>query len=289
MVIPEIELREVTVKVMRPNLMIRSVDPALQQAEVTLDGICGYVATSILPVLVVDRLVARELSADRSIRVVLVGHQARFGFDVVAKNLGEVFRRDSIRTKGANAAAALDESDNRSLRAVLRPRPPDLAPLPSTDVALVRFHDAGQFALQRRLSHRIADPVAHEPCALVRDPEHAMNLVCAHALFGSVHEVDRGEPLRQGDVAILENRPDGHAELLPARFALQQSLSAAFSGAWPSREAIDVRRATMGARRAFWPAQPFKVLAGRIVSVEPLQDGNEVQRVNRFLLHPGNV
>ena len=56
----------------------------------------------------------------------------------------------------------------------------------------------------------------HEPRGAIANPEHTVKLVSAHALLAGTHQVDRHEPLVKRDMAVLEDRTDGYAELLTA-------------------------------------------------------------------------
>src|SRR5258708_35164220 len=65
----------------------------------------------------------------------------------------------------------------------------------------------------------------HEPGALVRDSEHTVKLVGAHALLAGAEKVEGQKPLVQRDMAILHDRADRHRELLTASGALPKSLA----------------------------------------------------------------
>src|SRR5512135_2136935 len=105
--------------------------------------------------------------------------------------------------------------------------------------------------------------MGHEPSALERDSQHPMKLVGAHALLTGAHEMNRGEPLVQWDVAVGEDRAHRHSELLTASSALVDALPrlASFLG-------LDLvgfaDHAAMRANRAVWPALGFQHFAGFI-------------------------
>src|SRR5579862_3502219 len=65
----------------------------------------------------------------------------------------------------------------------------------------------------------------HEPSALEGHTKHPMKLVRAHALLAGTHQVDRGQPLDKGNVAVGEDRTHGNGELLTARGALVDTLA----------------------------------------------------------------
>lgn len=89
----------------------------------------------------------------------------------------------------------------------------------------VLFYDTMQLRRQRLLAHSVANPVRHEPCAPVRDLEHSVKLVGAHAFLAGTEQVISQQPLAQGDMGILEDRSHGYGELLTASAALPHALA----------------------------------------------------------------
>jgi hypothetical protein len=62
--------------------------------------------------------------------------------------------------------------------------------------------------------------MAHEPCGLVANIEHAVHLVRTNALFGRDEQEERRKPLSERDFRALKNGSDRHSELLTAIGAL---------------------------------------------------------------------
>ena len=100
----------------------------------------------------------------------------------------------------------------------------------------------------------------HEPSALVRDPEHPMKLVRAHSLLAGTQVMKRHQPFVQGNVAVLEQGSNGHAELLVARPTVEQAAPRVGLGALLDLQARRFAQdAAMRTNGAFWPTSGFEV------------------------------
>lgn len=67
---------------------------------------------------------------------------------------------------------------------------------------------------------RFADTVAHEPSAFQRNAQRPRKLVRTDALLAAANHMDRIEPIAHLDMAVFEDGPDFHGELLAAGIAL---------------------------------------------------------------------
>jgi hypothetical protein len=104
--------------------------------------------------------------------------------------------------------------------------------------------------------------VRQEPCRLIGYAKLALDLVRADPLLRRAHQVDREQPVAEGDRRILENRPDANRELLAAMAALLQPVPNSAALILDAFENVDpIRRAAVGADRAIRPAQPLDQLA----------------------------
>ena len=83
-----------------------------------------------------------------------------------------------------------------------------------------------------------------------------MKLVGADALLADAHEVERHQPLVEGDMATLHQRAGRDREILAA-FLLSATIPARLLGLVGMIDSAAVR-----ADRAFWPALPLKPFAG---------------------------
>ena len=90
-----------------------------------------------------------------------------------------------------------------------------------------------------------------------------MKLVGAHAFFARTKQVERHEPLVQGNVAVLEYGPDGHAELLTAGPTVKQAGSRVAPWHLPRRfrRVASSSDAAVRANGAVRPTLGFKVFS----------------------------
>ena len=75
----------------------------------------------------------------------------------------------------------------------------------AADEGFVRFAFAGQQLLERSRMQSESNPVNHEPCRLLSDPESAVNLIRTDAAFAVHNEPNSGQPLIKNDGGILKN------------------------------------------------------------------------------------
>src|SRR6266849_1056362 len=124
-------------------------------------------------------------------------------------------------------------------------------------IGFIGFDDPAQLFPQWTLTHAVADAVSHEPRALVRDFQRAMELMGTHPFFRGRIEMECPKPLIEWNVAVLKDRSDCHAELLAARSALDD-LTPTFAG----RQTVNLaEHSAMRAYRTIRPAQHFQILA----------------------------
>src|SRR5580698_9420975 len=106
--------------------------------------------------------------------------------------------------------------------------------------------------------------MSHEPCAPVRDLEHSVKLVGAHALFAGAKQVIGQQPFAQGDMAVCEDRSDRDSERLPASLALPEAGASALA----LQLVGFANHSTMGADRAIRPADSLKELPRFVLIAE---------------------
>lgn len=68
-------------------------------------------------------------------------------------------------------------------------------------------------SISKALAHGFADTVAKEPSGFERDFQNAVKLGGRNALLAAADQVDCLQPLVQGQVAFLKDRPDANREL----------------------------------------------------------------------------
>jgi len=85
----------------------------------------------------------------------------------------------------------------------------------ATDVGFVALNVAAE-SRRLRLGHRLSDAVTEVPRRLECHTERAFHLVRADAFLGFAHEQDGHEPLRHGQVRVVEHGPGRDGEAIPA-------------------------------------------------------------------------
>ena len=71
--------------------------------------------------------------------------------------------------------------------------------------------------------HCFANAMRHEPSRLIGDTKRTVELMGADALFASVDERERHQPLIERDFAVFKDGSDRNGELLTASVALVQA------------------------------------------------------------------
>src|ERR1700730_14598918 len=111
----------------------------------------------------------------------------------------------------------------------------------------------------------------HEPCALVGNAEHPMELVRTHSLLTRAEKMNRLEPRRKRDMGILEDRAHANGELLSAGATLPYASANGMLRFGLSLQAIRFsNHAAVRANSPFRPAQLFDKLASGIFVAEVL-------------------
>ena len=154
----------------------------------------------------------------------------------------------------------------------------------AADESFVNFDDAAK--LLNVLHEGRSDLVAHEPSGFVGAETHeAHDLQSAHAFLAGEHKVSDAEPIAEGFIRILEDRPGDMGEpiaglrsavvTLPMpRIVLQ------FGDFGPATRAAD----------AFWPAATDQISAACVIIREhafELGGGKLLDRLGLFAGHDG--
>ena len=168
-------------------------------------------------------------------------------------------------------ALAVDKRQYRILVAVTAAS--DRAVL-TADKSFIRFNGAAHAAHWRKIAspHCLTNAMTQKPCAFESDPQSAMQLVYANALFAGANEMDRSQLVAQLNMAILENAPDLHGERLAASVAFVEANPIAF--AFKRRGTLE--HATMRANAAIRPNARLDigVSGGFIVEVSGGENGH---------------
>lgn len=160
-------------------VLIDALHAALEDREITFDGVGGDIAAHPLVFAVIDALVASEVTGLVHVFVPagLVGHHVGVVLDVGADDRDQSADGRAVHVEAAGRSAALDKGqyDVAAVRAATGLRTVLLA----ADDGLVDF-DHGAVTAHRRQSnglHRQPDTVRHKPSGLEGHAEGARELV----------------------------------------------------------------------------------------------------------------
>ena len=224
MIVAKIELSEIAVQVMLGTVLIGALHAPLEDAVIVFDrlGVDLRIGEGdVLLVAVVHGVVAAFVEAHGQLVVArLVGEDFGLTGYVSADNRADGGRLQVIDD---NAASLLRVAvhERQHLHLVTEVAFFHCARFGANE-SLVNLDTAaaGTERIQSALAHSFADTVRQEPCRLVLDLKDAVQLVGADTLFAGAHEVDGLQPLRQRQVAFLEDRTNADRELLAAVGAL---------------------------------------------------------------------
>src|SRR4051794_32963065 len=102
----------------------------------------------------------------------------------------------------ANLAATLDQRHNGFLRRRVVVSPVLCLAADVSFIGLDELAIAAHTARQFAFAHRLAKPMAHEPCRFETHAERAMQLMAANAFLAAAHEERALKPDMQPDVAL---------------------------------------------------------------------------------------
>src|SRR5438874_782345 len=199
------------------NVLIGANKPALEDAEIALCCICvdGLALARTRPRLVVIHAFMFRHKAKMRVLVGLcaIRVQGAFRVNVTPDCVPDAYGVDTVQHSRADMTAALHK---RNETLVARPRT-FLAFARTADFRFVGFHNAPCAAqlVARGRGHSLTNTVCHEPRALVRDPQHPVELVSRYAFLARRHQVQSHHPLVQGDMRPLEYRASPNREFAP--------------------------------------------------------------------------
>lgn len=288
-IVAELELGNIEGHIFRADLVERTYDPALEDApkafnRVGVDSaddvfvrpmIGGPVRVAVGGKIVIDTAFIGRKQAD-----FLGNHLAyeRFG-----GRLG-----DARQNAGDDVALALYSTDDRHLaaRPALDARLAAVAVMAlAADVGFVNFDDAAK--LHFRLNQGRTDFVAHGMCCAVRAEAHdALHLKGADALFAGQHQMHDAEPLAQGLIGVLKDRPGDDRKTIARRAAGGALRALPMPRA--RGQLIDLDIAATRANHASGPAASLEVRPASVLVREgrlELGDGHLVNRLRATLRH----
>ena len=264
LIIPEIELGEVTMKVFLGAMLIDALHAALEDAEKAFDGIGVDRAASVLMAIMGHNAMLGEVPANRLVVGCFVGHQPRFAGKVLTNQ----------RPDGADFEVFDDHAAGLAGVAVYQRQNLVLVGVAPALLLVLRLD--GQVAAnegfvnldgtatdaergESATAHSFPDPVAHEPRSFEGDAQGAVQLVRADPLLARTNQEDGLKPNVQLDVARLEDGADLDGEWLAAVIALVH----ANAGALAFQLAAAIDHAAVRANAAIGPdARLDKLVCG---------------------------
>lgn len=254
------------VQVLRADGVERADDAALENREVTLDGVRMNVSAHVFANLMVHGLMAQNPRLNGAHRALAIGYNVdvlrvlKLLSDDRLKRLA-VHGRDMER---AHAAVTLYQREHalfaHAATALMQALAGVLVLFLAAYVGRIRLNRAAARAEQAGgVLHGFADTVRHEPRRLIRHTEHALQLLGANALLAGRHELHGLKPYVQRDLGALEDGPDRDRKLAAAVLALEQARTVGLA-----LKAVVIRayHAAMRAYRTVRPADILKPLAG---------------------------
>ena len=206
MAVAEVELGQIPMQMSFRNVMVNAVDAALENGEVSLDGVGVDISAHVFFLLVFDGPMLVEIPADTDVNLMLVGHETAIGVSVFSDDWMQICGSHVGNVESANLPAALNKRQDGLLwRRDLGVSPVSLL---AAYVGFVALHDAPLTAkrfVTDRL-HGFSDPHGHEPSGFQGDAHGPMDLVRADALLAGRDEVDGLKPDMQGHMAGLRTR-----------------------------------------------------------------------------------
>lgn len=217
-VMPELKFVDVERHVGFRYLVIGADDPALNQRPEAFDALSVNCADNVLVVRVPDDFV-RILAGEAFVANPFVrNQQAHLGGNNLTHKAFEGRRVIALDHASDHVAVALDPADDWRLTGTqtAAPRPATVADMPvlglAADIGFIDLDRAEQLAFGAVL-HCDTNAMAHVPSGFVRaGAKHPVDLMRAHALFRVVHEERDLEPLAQGILGVLEDRPGDDGE-----------------------------------------------------------------------------
>lgn len=218
------------------EMVVCSINAALENREVSFNGVDMNVATDVFAGAMVDVTMLGKFASYLHVGATFVRHDVGCAMDLSLDNrakVGGINLRDMVRP---DAAFALNQRKDNLLANAAAPGMLALAPmlvfLKTANKSFVNL-DGLAFAsklagfLREQFTHAFPDAVTHEPCRPIgTESEHAVELHRAHGFFAGAHQVGCKQPFVQRNVGIFVKRSHGRRE----RFATCTALIEAWAG-----------------------------------------------------------
>jgi len=249
---------EVGLQMLCAQLVPASAQTALEQREGGLNRIGVRVPANVFFLAVRDRFMRESRSlGNLLVRGELIGEEhVHILSSIVLEKLFENATSDRFGVEQSQLSVALTNADDRALLGATAAFFLGLSL--AADVGFIHLDLAAQHGFVA-FRHRRTDSVAEVPSGFIADSQCPLNLASRHALLGFTEQQGSDEPFGQGQVGVVENRSNGHAELVVALPAIVESLFGfKFDGFHAATRATD----------AFGPAQTSQQLPALLIGRE---------------------
>jgi hypothetical protein len=259
------EFVNISTEMLLARVMINSDQAALEDGKDAFDAVSGDGTAHELACAMVDRIVVEGKGLNPVIRSRFVCMQGRSVFNMLTDCGLYGFLVGAADRHGLGPAAALAHPKDRGLAdrtaSSLKLLGFVLVLFDPADEGLVNFDDASELA-KVGTAAGFPQTMQDEPSRLLRDPDFLGKLHRRNALPRRYKQVHRIDPLMQGDVAALENRPGAHRKVLSALVAPIEA---------PNPRRNPIAHTADGATRAIRPKPPFEVGPGGLLVREHLE------------------
>jgi len=256
------ELIDITVHVLRADMVESAINAALENGKETLDPVRCHVATNELGSPMIDRLVGKP--GEATIGCEFIGMDCRAGFNVLPDFIVDhvavcCFDRCSTSPPVPFAHSKNGSFADRAASSAQFLVCVFVGFLPA-DISLVDFNDAPQ--LVDLIAASLAKPTKNEPCGFLGDADLFRQLHGRDALARSDDEVHRVNPLVQRNMRALEDRAGADGEI---GLALVATIEAALA------RCNALAQTTIGTPNAIRPKPALQIDAGGLLIREHLE------------------
>lgn len=267
MVVPEIEFRNVAVKVPLAAVLIYPNHPTLEYGIEALNRVCTNLSAPVFSGTMSHEVVFGEVLVEVRVLASFVRHHVRAGMDVSLDDWQELRGSGYLHMKGhylSSGRAALYQAEHGMLVAIATAFRYSLV---LTDEGLIDLNDAAWAAHLGATfadSHRLAKPMRDKPTGFDSAAKGTRHLVAADTFLAAGYQIGGLQPFMQLYVRGFKDGVYRHAKLLPARIA--------FMDTDPSRGALQLAdalsSAAMRACGTIRPYDAFQLHVGRCLIVE---------------------
>ncbi len=287
-IIAEVEFADVAVQMGLRAVLVDALHAALEHAVKAFNGVCVNVAAHILFGAMCGEGVASKVRAYPRILASFVGHDEGGFRHMRLDDRHEGCWACAVHVEGNHPRAFRGRRSTKESTTFLWRKPrATTAPFFVPMKGFVDFNN-GAFSTkhirQSAARHRLAQSMAHEPCAFDRQAKNTCELVGTDAFLAGAHQERSLKPHVQLDVAAFKHRADRHAALLAAGVALIQ----ARAGGIAAHQLHAVRAFAVRTDRTVRPNDAFqlRVSGGLVLEVGGIENAGHRGILSMASIYP---